>query len=86
MKELIKAIIQLIKEYNQFRKDYKRSTKATLDYEALQRMVNSVSEKGVKIVIQTSDNTTIVIQSETKRENPPLKTFRERFMENRRGE
>lgn len=86
MKELIKAFIELIKEMNTYKRDYRRLQKSNMDYNALQNIVNTAIEKNVVITIKLEDNSVVTVQptEESKRVNP--KTFRERFMEQRSRE
>lgn len=85
MKELLKLIIELIKETNQYKRDYRRLQKATMDYAALQNIADTAVSKNVVITVKTDDNAVVTITptEESKRVNP--KTFRERFMEKRQG-
>lgn len=83
--ELLKAIIELIREAHDYKRDYRRLQKATLDYAALQHIVDTAVSKNVVVTVKLEDNAVITITptEESKRANP--KTFRERFMESREG-
>lgn len=61
MKELLKLILQVIREQKQLKSDLRRLDKANLDYEALQRIVDNVATKNVEITVRM-ENVNITIK------------------------
>lgn len=61
MKEIVKLILQVLHEQRQLKKDLRRLQKASLDYEALQRIVDNVATKNVEVTVQM-ENVNITIK------------------------
>lgn len=61
MKETLRLVLNIIKEQRQLKEDLRRLDKANLDYEALQRIVDSVAAKNVEITVQM-ENANITIK------------------------
>ena len=55
MKSLLRELIELYKEREEYKRDYRKLCRANIDYAALQNMVDNVSTKNVVIDIVTDD-------------------------------
>ena len=83
MLELIKLFIEYQKEKRQTKKDLRKLSQVELDYEALQRIVDSVrsGESEIEVVINLANGRTVTIRRV--HEENKNKSFQQRFLEAR---
>jgi hypothetical protein len=77
---IIKELTELIKQKRQFEKDLRRLEHASLDYEALQRIVNNAASSGVTVTITFENGTKMEIKRANANETN-FKPFSERYKE-----
>lgn len=79
---MLKDFLEWWKLNKQQKVDMRRLSKSNLDYEALKRMVEVVSNKDIEIEIKTEDNATITIRKSRENENG-YESFADRYNRSR---
>lgn len=76
--------LESVKEAKEYNKLLKKLELASIDYGAIQEMIDRVSERNVKVIITRPDGHTLVIEPRSQEEMIGYKSFKERVDEARK--